>query len=872
MGYSTLKAALDAVVKSNGRQQITGSNLNGVMTSILQGVDIMDRANPADTSGMNHIVLKSNKTFAEQVTETNTIYEIRDSFNLNAATINIPNGCILVFKGGKISNGTLNGGDFNIVADLEKIFDGITFTGGCINNTYELDWFVGNKNSSLLLDGTQKNSTAEVQAAFNSGVMNIHISNRYFYYITSKLILKSWVSLVGDVVSFCQFRGSEQGEPCFYTDQTITILEVLSESDNNTKIQKEIVLDNVHLRHYGAIANQDYHMDIPILHITNGTGQNPNTWGVYLNVFVFFADRNIAELGKYMNGYTGIEIHANGGYFTYVNIRGRVVGCRRAFYLHATNPSWMTDVRIDADTSCVYGGIIDASPVRITGSHQTKVQLTQAEVNENPYYFKVKKGVSTGMIWDTNTSEVTGGVTYYNVIYSFFANDTAFEDLVTNNEIINPETAVIPPGNDERRWMKEVSWKFLSVCSNFLEKIFNSVVGWQLQTNFNGGLVVNRATAERGYLESLRAYDNNGGYVDLGEGDIKNYYKLFNLGGRIAINDNVKNIISDTCTLNENVTSGGYYKTEAAFKFRKNYTLSQITSGCYLVARMNYGSSADINKVYVILEFLDSTDNILESKTIQLFPTDGVYRTRVYLRYFDFPDSSTAYTHVRFRFRDDRSKNTLTPIAKFGIVDAVSLDNAITASGGEVNGQLVVRHLKYDLAQNNNIGCRYVHNKFINKLFTIGTSSYKAILNISVNYMRDAYVTLVDESGGVSVVKITKTSVSCSDKSINCKLDVHTANGDGRYLLSLKAVGTSRVIYVSSVYAVAAVMFVDETETHESGYFDGTYYADAIPTSGATSARPASPATGQTFFDTTLGKMIVYNGTAWVNMDGTPLA
>ncbi|MEW5821019.1 MAG: hypothetical protein AB1782_12580, partial [Cyanobacteriota bacterium] len=36
--------------------------------------------------------------------------------------------------------------------------------------------------------------------------------------------------------------------------------------------------------------------------------------------------------------------------------------------------------------------------------------------------------------------------------------------------------------------------------------------------------------------------------------------------------------------------------------------------------------------------------------------------------------------------------------------------------------------------------------------------------------------------------------------------------------------------------------------------------------------RPGSPSTGQTFFDIDLAKMIVYNGTAWVNMDGTALS
>lgn len=108
MGYTTLKAALDSVVKTNGRQEITGSNLNGVMTTLLQGVDIMDRSNPADTSGLNKVVLNKSRTFAQQVISTNTIYEIRDAFNLGGGSVNIPAGCVLNFNGGSLTNGTIN--------------------------------------------------------------------------------------------------------------------------------------------------------------------------------------------------------------------------------------------------------------------------------------------------------------------------------------------------------------------------------------------------------------------------------------------------------------------------------------------------------------------------------------------------------------------------------------------------------------------------------------------------------------------------------------------------------------------------------------------------------------------------------------------
>lgn len=40
----------------------------------------------------------------------------------------------------------------------------------------------------------------------------------------------------------------------------------------------------------------------------------------------------------------------------------------------------------------------------------------------------------------------------------------------------------------------------------------------------------------------------------------------------------------------------------------------------------------------------------------------------------------------------------------------------------------------------------------------------------------------------------------------------------------------------------------------------------------STLERPSSPAEGTLIYDTTLKKCILYNGTAWVNLDGTVLA
>ena len=57
-------------------------------------------------NGMGYKVLEKDKTFAEQVVDENTIYEIRYDFVLTSA-FTIPSGCILRFNGGSISGSSI---------------------------------------------------------------------------------------------------------------------------------------------------------------------------------------------------------------------------------------------------------------------------------------------------------------------------------------------------------------------------------------------------------------------------------------------------------------------------------------------------------------------------------------------------------------------------------------------------------------------------------------------------------------------------------------------------------------------------------------------------------------------------------------------
>ena len=71
------------------------------------------------------LILRKDKTFAEQVTQTNTIYEIRYDFDLNNEEVIIKNGCVLNFVGGSISNGTINGNSSIIISEPILIFKNI---------------------------------------------------------------------------------------------------------------------------------------------------------------------------------------------------------------------------------------------------------------------------------------------------------------------------------------------------------------------------------------------------------------------------------------------------------------------------------------------------------------------------------------------------------------------------------------------------------------------------------------------------------------------------------------------------------------------------------------------------------------------------
>ena len=117
------------------------------------------------TGKMGYKVLDPTKTFAEQVTAENTIYEIRDVFDLGGTqetpvSVTIPEGSTLKFNGGMIKNCTINGNKASIESTATKIFGTSVVLDGewNIDGIY-VEWFGA---------GTSNDDTNAVEAALQS--------------------------------------------------------------------------------------------------------------------------------------------------------------------------------------------------------------------------------------------------------------------------------------------------------------------------------------------------------------------------------------------------------------------------------------------------------------------------------------------------------------------------------------------------------------------------------------------------------------------------------------------------------------------------------------------------------------------------------
>lgn len=191
--------------------------------------NLLKLKNRSSLNGMGYVILRKNKTFIEQVTEKNTIYEIRYDFDLAGGSVSIPVGCVLCFNGGSVKGGTITLGNA-ILVGFRNVDNSLIISDNTIRRDIDTDAL-----------GMVRNSQADAASNFARlrwGIQNgFNINVRGYLYIenTNNLTITNDIVLLGRDASVDVFAcGAIDAHSPLYVNSPINNITIKSVGIINT--------------------------------------------------------------------------------------------------------------------------------------------------------------------------------------------------------------------------------------------------------------------------------------------------------------------------------------------------------------------------------------------------------------------------------------------------------------------------------------------------------------------------------------------------------------------------------------------------------------------------------------------------------------
>lgn len=144
------------------------------------------------------VILQKNKSVAEQVNASNTIYIIRHDVDLKSDSLNIPNNCVLKFEGGTITNGIISLNKTRL--EGVKGFRNVKLVGNCTNSVLSSDLFILDKTGKI-------DNSIDVQSMFAIGVDSVSFSKGIYSF--SDICVKNDVCIFANGSTFVSTVASE---------------------------------------------------------------------------------------------------------------------------------------------------------------------------------------------------------------------------------------------------------------------------------------------------------------------------------------------------------------------------------------------------------------------------------------------------------------------------------------------------------------------------------------------------------------------------------------------------------------------------------------------------------------------------------------
>lgn len=202
--FESAYASISDLVKKNAATSIETEEDDLLMEN--GTLRLADRSNE---NGMGYVILRTDKTFAQQVAENNTIYEIRYEFSL-ASDFTMPSNCTLLFQGGHITgqnDAVLTGTNTRIEGrfdTLKSVMNGVALAGTFTNEQSTFSWWGAYKN-----DDTKAVHNGNIFKYLVSAGKEITFDGEFYITLGEAFVVNKAIRLNGGTIHWVEDTGNE---------------------------------------------------------------------------------------------------------------------------------------------------------------------------------------------------------------------------------------------------------------------------------------------------------------------------------------------------------------------------------------------------------------------------------------------------------------------------------------------------------------------------------------------------------------------------------------------------------------------------------------------------------------------------------------
>lgn len=224
-----LNSELKTLINTKGDITITNNPDNYFLTNINNQITIADRTIKPFRQGV--VVVRKGFLSSSDIQE-NTIYLIADNIDLKDNILELKQGTSLKLIGGSISNGTIRGYGSIIDAPEYRIFHDNVKLDGNFANAFPIEWWGASS--------CNEDSSPYINAAIQSGAMNLVAHGKEYYIDSTILLNKSDISLCfdGNVIA----RNGITAFNVYYDNITLKIHKLISATSAKTATDNSGVL------------------------------------------------------------------------------------------------------------------------------------------------------------------------------------------------------------------------------------------------------------------------------------------------------------------------------------------------------------------------------------------------------------------------------------------------------------------------------------------------------------------------------------------------------------------------------------------------------------------------------------------------------